>query len=269
MAARGLKDKIEIDQQNAQGDQSNLRSIANRFVSGNYNLICAISTPAAQAMANATNQIPIICTAIADYENAKLVKSEKMPDANVTGTHDRGPLEKQVSLIREIIPNVKRIGIIYNSSEINSVVQAKRLKEVCVPLGIDVAELTVNSVNDVQQVAEGFLGGNVEAIFIPTDNIIASSIPTLMSVANKEKIPVFGAEVGHVKSGVLASESISFYDIGKRAGQMAADILEGKKQIRDFPVEGAANSKLYINKAEMENLGIQIPRSVLDRAELL
>ena len=249
LAARGLKDKIEIDQQNAQGDQSNLRSIANRFVSGNYNLICAISTPAAQAMANATNQIPIICTAIADYENAKLVKSEKMPDANVTGTHDRGPLEKQVSLIREIIPNVKRIGIIYNSSEINSVVQAKRLKEVCVPLGIDVAELTVNSV--------------------PTDNIIASSIPTLMSVANKEKIPVFGAEVGHVKSGVLASESISFYDIGKRAGQMAADILEGKKQIRDFPVEGAANSKLYINKAEMENLGIQIPRSVLDRAELL
>lgn len=190
LAARGLKDKIEIDQQNAQGDQSNLRSIANRFVSGNYNLICAISTPAAQAMANATNQIPIICTAIADYENAKLMKSEKMPDANVTGTHDRGPLEKQVSLIREIIPNVKRIGIIYNSSEINSVVQAKRLKEVCVPLGIDVAELTVNSVNDVQQVAEGFLGGNVEAIFIPTDNIIASSIPTLMSVANKEKIPV-------------------------------------------------------------------------------
>ena len=135
LAARGLKDKIEIDQQNAQGDQSNLRSIANRFVSGNYNLICAISTPAAQAMANATNQIPIICTAIADYENAKLMKSEKMPDANVTGTHDRGPLEKQVSLIREIIPNVKRIGIIYNSSEINSVVQAKRLKEVCVPLG--------------------------------------------------------------------------------------------------------------------------------------
>ena len=136
-------------------------------------------------------------------------------------------------------------------------------------VGIDVVELTVNSVNDVQQVAEGFLGGNVEAIFIPTDNIIASSIPTLMSVANKEKIPVFGAEVGHVKSGVLASESISFYDIGKRAGQMAADILEGKKQIRDFPVEGAANSKLYINKAEMENLGIQIPKSVLDRAELL
>lgn len=104
------------------------------------------------------------------------------------------------------------------------------MKEVCVPLGIDVVELTVNSVNDVQQVAEGFLGGNVEAIFIPTDNIIASSIPTLMSVANKEKIPVFGAEVGHVKSGVLASESISFYDIGKRAGQMAADILEGKSR---------------------------------------
>lgn len=269
LEARGLTDKVEIDQQNAQGDQSNLRSIANRFVSGNYNLICAISTPAAQAMANATNQIPIICTAIADYENAKLMKSEREPDANVTGTHDRGPLDKQVALIREINPNIRKIGIIYNSSEINSVVQAKRLKEICTPLGIELMELTVNSVNDVQQVAEGFLGGKVEAIFVPTDNIIASSIPTLMSVAEREKIPVFGAEVGHVKSGVLASESINFYDIGKRAGQMAADILEGKKQIKDFPVEGATNSKLYINKAEMENLGIQIPTAVLDRAEFL
>lgn len=266
---RGLKDKIDVDQQNAQGDQSNLRSIANRFVSGNYKLICAISTPAAQAMANATDKIPIICTAIADFENAKLMKSESKPDSNVTGTHDRGPLDKQISLIREINPNIKRIGIIYNSSEINSVVQAEHLKEACMPLGINIMELTVNSVNDVQQVAEGFLGGKVEAIFVPTDNIIASSIPTLMSVANKEKIPVYGAEVGHVKSGVLASESISFYDIGHRAGQMAADILEGKKQIKDFPVEGAEKSKLYINKAEMEALGIQIPQSVLSRAEMI
>ena len=155
----GLKDKVEIDQQNAQGDQSNLKAIANRYVSGNYKLIGAISTPAAQAMANATDKIPIICTAISDFENAKLMKSEKAPDSNVTGTNDRGPVDKQVKLIKEIQPNVKKIGIIYNSSEINSVVQAKHLKENCQPLGIDVVELTVNSVNDVQQVAEGFLGG--------------------------------------------------------------------------------------------------------------
>lgn len=265
----GLKDKIEIDQQNAQGDQSNLRSIANRFVSGDYKLIAAISTPAAQAMANATNKIPIICTAIADFENAKLMKSEKQPDSNVTGTHDRGPLDKQVALIKEIQPNIKKLGIIYNSSEINSVIQAQKLKDACKPLGIDVAELTVNSVNDVQQVAEGFLGGKVDAIFVPTDNIIASSIPTLMSVANKEKIPVYGAEQGHVKSGVLASESISFYDIGYRAGEMAAEILKGNKTVKDFPVEGADKSKLYINKNEMDTLGIKIPQSVLDRAEMV
>ena len=266
---QGLKDKVEIDQQNAQGDQSNLRSIANRFVSGNYNLIAAISTPAAQTMANATDKIPIVCTAIADFETAKLMKSEKTPDSNLTGTHDRGPLDKQIALVREIQPNIKKIGIIYNSSEINSVVQAERLRKACDPLGIEVVELTVNSVNDVQQVAEGFLGGKVEAIFVPTDNIIASSIPTLMAVANKEKIPVYGAEAGHVKSGVLASESISFYDIGHRAGEMAAEILKGNKQIKDFPVEGAEKSKLYINKAEMESLGIQIPKSVLDRAEMV
>ena len=265
----GLKDKIEIDQQNAQGDQSNLRSIANRFVSGDYKLIAAISTPAAQAMANATNKIPIICTAIADFENAKLMKSEKQPDSNVTGTHDRGPLDKQVALIKGIQPNIKKLGIIYNSSEINSVIQAQKLKDACKPLGIDVVELTVNSVNDVQQVAEGFLGGKVDAIFVPTDNIIASSIPTLMAVVNKEKIPVYGAEQGHVKSGVLASESISFYDIGHRAGEMAAQILKGNKTVKDFPVEGADKSKLYINKNEMDTLGIKIPQSVLDRAEMV
>ena len=265
----GLKDKVEIDQQNAQGDQSNLKAIANRYVSGNYKLIGAISTPAAQAMANATDKIPIICTAISDFENAKLMKSEKAPDSNVTGTNDRGPVDKQVKLIKEIQPNVKKIGIIYNSSEINSVVQAKHLKENCQPLGIDVVELTVNSVNDVQQVAEGFLGGKVDAIYVPTDNIIASSIPTLMAVANREKIPVYGAEVGHVKNGVLASESISFYDIGHRAGQMAAEILKGNKTVKDFPVEGADKTKLYINKGEMETLGIQIPKEVLDRAEMI
>ena len=265
----GLKDKVEIDQQNAQGDQSNLKAIANRYVSGNYNLICAISTPAAQAMANATDKIPIICTAISDFENAKLMKSEKAPDSNVTGTNDRGPIDKQVALIKEIQPNVKKIGIIYNSSEINSVVQAKHLKENCQPLGIDVVELTVNSVNDVQQVAEGFLGGKVDAIYVPTDNIIASSIPTLMAVANREKIPVYGAEVGHVKNGVLASESISFYDIGHRAGQMAAEILKGNKTVKDFPVEGADKTKLYINTNEMETLGIKIPQEVLDRAEMI
>lgn len=264
-----LKDKVEFDQQNAQGDQSNLQSIANRFVSGNYNLICAISTPAAQSMANATDKIPIICTAIADFETAKLMKSEKAPDSNVTGTQDRGPLDKQVALIKEIQPNAKKIGIIYNSSEINSVIQAKRLRAQCEPLGMEVIELTVNSVNDVQQVAEGFLGGKVDAIFVPTDNIIASSIPTLMSVANKEKIPVYGAEVGHVKNGVLASESISFYDIGYRAGEMAVEVLKGNKKIKDFPVEGAGKSKLYINKGEAETLGIKIPQSVLDRAEMI
>ena len=265
---RGLKDKIEIDQQNAQGDQSNLQTIANRFVSGKYALIGAISTPAAQAMANATNEIPIVCTAIADFENAKLMKSEAAPDANVTGTHDRGPLDKQVALIREIQPDVKVIGTIYNSSEINSIIQAERLRKACEPFGIEVRELTVNSINDVQQVAESFIG-EVDAIFVPTDNVVASSIPNLMAVANKGKIPVYGAEAGHVKSGAFASESISFYDIGYRAGEMAADILEGKKTVKELPVEGAAQSKLYINKQEMETLGISVPASVLDRAELI
>ena len=265
---RGLKDKIEIDQQNAQGDQSNLRTIANRFVSGKYALIGAISTPAAQAMANATGDIPIICTAVTNYETAKLMKSEAAPDGDITGTSDRGPMEKEVQLIREIQPDAKRVGIIYNSSEINSVIQAKKLHEICEPLGMSVKELTVNSINDIQQVAESF-AGEVDAIYVPTDNVVASSIPTLMAVANANKIPVYGAEVGHVQNGVLASESISYYDIGYQAGEMAADVLEGKKKISELPVEAADKSTLYINAEEMKTLGIQIPQSVLDRAEMI
>ena len=268
LAKRGLSDKIEIDQQNAQGDQSNLRSIANRFVSGKYALIGAISTPAAQAMANATGEIPIVCTAVTNYETAKLMKSEAAPDGNVTGTSDVNPLEKEVDLIRAIQPGVKNIGIIYNSSEINSVIQAKKLNEICQPLGIAVKERTVNSINDIQQVAESF-AGQVEAIYVPTDNVVASSIPTLMAVANANKIPVYGAEVGHVKNGVLASVSISYYDIGYQAGEMAADILEGKKKVADLPVESASKSTLYINKEEMNALGIAIPASVLDKATII
>lgn len=135
-------------------------------------------------------------------------------------------------------------------------------------MGIQVKELTVNNVNDIQQVAEGFLG-KVDAIYVPTDNVVASSIPTLMSVADRGHIPVYGAEVGHVKNGAFASESISFYDIGHRAGEMAADILEGKKEVKDLPVEGAPVTHLYINKAEMDKLGIKVPQSVLDRAKLI
>lgn len=268
LGKRGLSDAVEIDQQNAQGDQSNLRSIANRFVSGKYALIGAISTPAAQAMANATNEIPIICTAVTNYETARLMNSEAAPEANVTGTSDRGPTDKEVALIREIQPDAKTIGIIYNSSEINSVIQAKNLKDICAPLGISVKEATVNSINDIQQVAESFVG-EVDAIYVPTDNVVASSIPTLMAVANANRIPVYGAEVGHVENGVLASESISYYDIGYQAGNMAADILEGKKTVKDLPVEAASQSTLYINKGEAELLGISIPQSVLDRAKLI
>lgn len=265
---RGLGDKVEIDQQNAQGDQSNLNSIASRFVSGNVDLICAISTPAAQAMANATDSIPIVGTAITSYTSAKLMNDEAHPDSNVTGTSDRAPLDKQLALIKEIQPDIKTLGVLYNSSEANSVVQVANLKKACQSMGIQVKELTVNNVNDIQQVAEGFLG-KVDAIYVPTDNVVASSIPTLMSVADRGHIPVYGAEVGHVENGAFASESISFYDIGYRAGEMAADILEGKKEVKNLPVEGAPVTHLYINKAEMDKLGIKVPQSVLDRAKLI
>ena len=177
--ARGLN--VEFDQQNAQADQSNLGNIAQRFVTQKYPLIFAIATPAAQVVANATDKTPIVATAVTDFEVAKLVKSNQKPDTNVTGSSDLNPVAAQVKLMLELVPDAKRIGTIYNSSEINSQFQAKILKEEVQKRGLTLVELTVSSVNDVQQTAQSMLD-KVDVIYVPTDNIIASAMPVLTKI---------------------------------------------------------------------------------------
>lgn len=259
---KGLADKITFDQQNAQADQSNLNSIAQRFVSDRKNLILAIATPAAQSMANATHDIPILGTAITDYEAAKLVKSNEKPGGNVSGTSDMTPVEKEVDLIIALVPNVKRIGAIYTSSEINSQLQVEKMKAYAATKGITVVEATVSNVNDIQQAATNLVNQDVQAIYTPTDNVLASAMANLAQITDAAKIPVFAADEGMTMTGGVATYSVDYYKLGYQTGLMAAKVLSGEAKISDLAIETQKDIKLTVNEERAKKLGITIPEAL-------
>lgn len=268
MAANGYKENenVTYDRQNAQADQSNLQNIAQRFVSGKVDLICAIATPAAQTMANATKDIPIVGTAITDYAEAKLVASNKEPKGNITGTTDMNPIKEQVDLMLKIMPQTKNVGVVYSSSEVNSQLQVKILKEVLAAKNINVVAATVSNVNDIQQAAQSLVG-KVDAVYAPTDNVIASAMPTLVAITDEAKIPVFCGEGGMVKAGGLATVGIDYYKLGLQTGAMAARILSGKEKPATMAIESQKEMQTIVNTEAAKKLGITIPADVLEAAK--
>ena len=271
----GLKERgyeqgknVEFDQQNAQADQSNLQNIAQRFVSGKMDLICAIATPAAQTVANATKDIPIVGTAITDYVGAKLAASNEKPGGNITGTSDMNPIKQQIDLLLKIKPDAKTIGTIYCSSEVNSEVQIKAMQEYAESKGLTVKVATISTVNDLQQAAQSLVG-SVDAFYEPTDNIVASAMPTLVAITDPAKIPVICAEPNMVKAGGLATYGIDYYKLGVQTGHMAADILEGKSKPADMSIEMAKDLKVTVNKADAARLGLTLPEDVLKDADIV
>ncbi len=266
VSAAKLAKPVEYLQQNAQGDQSNLKTIANSFVTQEVDLIAAISTPAAQAVANETQTIPIVGTAISDYVVAKLVESNEKPNTNVTGTSDYTSATQQLAFMREMLPEAQNIGIIYNSGEINSQLQADEMKEVVEKAGLNLVEVTVTNVNDIQQAARTLLG-KVDVVYVPTDNVIASAMPTLIGITNSEKIPVVGAAGTMVQDGALASLSIDYYRLGYSAGEMAVRILNGEEP-GDIAVTGQEDLGVLINSEQLKLLEIDLPASIKERAEL-
>lgn len=268
LASKGFKngDTIKLDKQNAQGDQSNLQTIAQRFISNKDDLICAIATPAAQTMANATKDIPIVGTAITDYESAKLVKTNAKPETNVTGTSDMNPVKEQIDLITKILPKVKTIGFIYSSSEVNSQLQVELAKKEAAAKGLKTMEATVSTVNDIQQAAQSLMG-KVDAIYVPTDNVLASAMPTLTSVTHGAKVPVFTGEGNMTKAGGVATLAIDYYKLGFQTGVMAADILAGKAKPASMPIQFQKEFQIVINENEVKTLGITIPEAILKQAK--
>lgn len=267
---RGFEEgkNLTIDQQNAQADQSNLQNIGQRFINDKVDLIYAIATPAAQTAANLTKDIPIVGSAITDYEAAKLVKSNNEPGGNLTGTSDMNPIKEQIDLLLKIAPNTKTIGCVYTSSEVNSEIQYKAMKEYAESKGLKVEAATISTVNDIQQAAQS-LAGRVDAFYTPTDNVIASAMPTLISVTNPAKKPVICGESNMVTAGGLATYGVDYYQLGRQSGMMAADILEGRAKPESMPIQFAENLKAVINKANAAELGIVLPEDIMNNAEVI
>lgn len=251
-------EKIALDLQNAQGDQSNLATISDRFVSNKVDLVLAIATPAAQSIAGKTTEIPVLATAVTDFEAAKLVSSKTAPGGNVSGTTDMNPIKEQIDLLVKLAPGAKKVGVMYTSSEDNSILQAKLAKEAIEKLGLTYVEATVTNSNDVQQVTQSIVT-KCDAIYIPTDNTFASAMPVVSGVTNKAKIPVICGESGMVDKGGLATLGINYKDLGYQTGLMAVKILKGEAKPATMPVEGSKKFDFSINGAVAQEIGLKIP----------
>jgi len=249
---------IIIDYQNAQGEQANCQTIAQKFVNDRCDLILAIATSAAQAAANLTDTIPILVTAVTDPESAKLVKSNTMPGTNVSGTSDLTPVEAQIKLLKKIAPGAKKTALLYNSSEQNSAFQVALAKKVCDELGLDYVEATVSNSNEIQQTVQNLVG-KVDAIYVPTDNTIAAGITTVGMIAREAKIPVICGEEGPVMKGGLATYGINYYELGKLTGKQAVSILRDGKKPAEMPIEYVQSFNLTVNTDMAEAIGITIP----------
>lgn len=260
-------EKIVIDVQNAQGDQSNLKTMSQKFVNDKEDLILAIATPAAQSIAAETQEIPILATAITDYPEAGLVESNEAPNVNLSGTSDRTPVQEQFALLKQILPDVQKVGIMYNSSEANSEIQARSAIEACEELGLTYQEGTVTNVNDIQQVVQSIVG-DVDALYIPTDNTFASAIPLVVSITDVEKVPVICGENGMVKGGGLATVGIDYYKLGQQTGKMAIRVLEGE-DVSKMPVEFPASTEVCVNLDTAEKIGVTIPQEIIDSAAII
>ncbi|MDN5276108.1 MAG: putative tryptophan/tyrosine transport system substrate-binding protein [Clostridiales bacterium] len=258
-------ENIKIDFQNAQNDITNAQTIARKFVDEKVDMILAIATPAAQAAANVTKDIPILITAVTDPVSAGLAESLEKPGGNVTGTTDMNPVAEQIKLIKDLVPNAKKVGILYNAGEINSKVQVDIAKQAAAEYGLTIVEATVSNSNEVSQATQSLMG-RVDAIYVPTDNTIVSSIGAVIKVANDHKIPVIGSERGQVEAGAIATKGIDYKELGKQTGRIAVEIIKGKKP-QDIPIEGAKVVTLIINQKAAETIGLTIPKDILDNAD--
>ncbi|QTQ13537.1 ABC transporter substrate-binding protein [Treponema parvum] len=249
---------IKIDHHNAQGEQANCVTIAQKLINDKDDLILAIATPAAQAVANLTKTIPILVTAVTDPESAKLVKSNASPGTNVTGTSDLTPCAAQMELLKKIVPDAKTVGMMYSSNEQNSFFQIAIAKAACDELGLKYIDGTVSNSNEIQQVAQS-LAGKVDVIYIPTDNMVSAGMATVAMVANQNKIPTICGEEGMVDAGGLATYGINYYELGKQTALMAVDILKNGKKPDEMPIQYLSVCDLKINQETAKKIGITVP----------
>ena len=259
---------FHIDYKNSQGDTGVSQMITQKFVADKKDLIFAIATISAQTAKQATDEIPILFSAVTDPVHSELVKSLNNIDGNITGTSDASPIDKQLSLFKKLDPKVKKIAIIYNTSESNSEIQVAKAKEIAKSMDLEIVPVGVNNINDIPQAVNSVIR-KVDGFYTITDNIVASAINIISKNAIKNNKITIGAEEAHVQSGILMTDGISFYELGKQTGIMAKQILLERKSIKDMPVETLNNTKKVVNTKTLKKLNISEKNPVFSDATFI
>ena len=255
---------LEFVYQTAQGNPAIAVQIAKQFVGEKPDVLVGIATPTAQALAASTRTIPVIFTAVTDPLGAKLITDLEHPGGNVTGLSDLTPVAQHVDLMQELVPDLKTIGVVYNPGEANAVALVDLLKSAAKNKKIQVVEGTALKSADVQGAAR-IIASEVQVIYAPTDNTVASAIDALIGVANQAKIPVFGGTTSFVENGAVASLGFDYYQVGVQTAEYVEAVLTGQK-VGDIPVTFAKGSDLFLNQEAADNLGITFSESMLERA---
>lgn len=258
-----LGDKVQFNVQNAQGEQTNCTTIVNQFVSSKVDLIMANATNAVKAAREATSDIPVVGTSVTDYVSSGLVASNEAPGANVTGASDMNPVNVQVQLMKTLCPEVKTVGIVINSGEENSAIQAEEAKTAFEAEGFAVKIYSVADTNEIQTVVTAACN-EVDAFYEPTDNLIAANVPTMSNITTAAGKPVICGEGGMCESGFLATYAISYYELGRAAGEQAFNILVNGADPATTPIFffDVSNLSLVINEENAAELGITIPEEL-------
>lgn len=259
-------ENLTIDYQNAQADMGIANQIAQQFASNNVDLMCAIATPVAQACYNAAEgNIPTIYTAVTDPVAAMLAGEGGSPVGNATGTSDKLPVENQLKAIRAIMPEAKKIGILYTTSEVNSESAIAEYQALAPEYGFEIVTSGISTTADIPMALDSLLS-QVDVMTNLTDNTVVSALSLVLDKANTANIPVFGSEIEQVKLGCVASEGLDYIALGKQTGAMAAKVLKGEAACQDLPYEVISESSLYVNYEAMEALGLTLPEDMAARA---
>ena len=265
----GIKegDNLTVKYKNAAADMGTAKQISDSLVSDKVDLVCAIATPSAQSAYNAAMKadIPVIYTAVTDPVAAELAGKDGKPVGEVTGTSDKLPVEEQLKMIREMLPDAKKIGIMYTTSEANSVSAIEEYKSLVEKYDFELVEKGITTTADVSLAADDLLS-KVDCITNLTDNTVVASLPTILDKANEKKIPVFGSEIEQVKIGCLAAEGIDYIALGKQTGKMAAKVLKGEEKASEQNFETITEPGFYVNNKVAENLGITVPDDLANNA---
>ena len=260
-------ENLEVIYENANGDGSLSGQIITNFVSNNVDMVCAIATPIAQSAYSVTKRsdIPVIYTAVTDPVLAELATEDQMPVGNITGTSDKLPVSEQLSMIREILPEAKTVGILYSTNEVNSQAAIEEYKKAAPEFGLEIVESGISTSADIPLAAEQ-LAAKVDCISNLTDNNVVSSLPVVLEAASKNGIPVFGSEIEQVKRGCLVVMGLDYIALGEQTGRMAAQVLKGEKEASEMPYELIEGAAFYGNTEAAENLGIELPESLTSSA---